>query len=260
MHITTRHFRSLAADVDELHRQNMKSFAEETREVHRSLYRSRRSAGGLDDQGIAGYAQSVELAAVAAYTVAAPLLSPATLPVAQLFMSHHQQHADAFGSVAGTEGQRPEQKLIAARRPDAAGTQGREGCARVRLHLEGQAAYTYAGALTLLQDPAYAKATSTILPIEAQHQVVLGLALGKAVTDVLPHRRVRIHRARRRHRPEGRPRPGRSSPEPRIRRNHHETNDLNQDEMRRQLRDDRPDERPRRCPRGARAARPHRRR
>ena len=52
--------------------------------------------------------------------------------------------------------------------------------------LEGQAAYTYAAALTLLQDPAYAAATATILPIEAQHQVVLGLALGKDVTDVFP--------------------------------------------------------------------------
>ena len=52
--------------------------------------------------------------------------------------------------------------------------------------LEGQAAYTYAAALTLLQDPAYAAATSTILPIEAQHQVVLGLALGKSVADVFP--------------------------------------------------------------------------
>ena len=35
-------------------------------------------------------------------------------------------------------------------------------------------------------DLAYAAATATILPIEAQHQVVLGLALGKDVTDVFP--------------------------------------------------------------------------
>ena len=52
--------------------------------------------------------------------------------------------------------------------------------------LENQAAYTYAAALTLLQDPAYAAATATILPIEAQHAVVLGLALGKSVNDVFP--------------------------------------------------------------------------
>ncbi len=103
MHITTRHFRALATDVDELHRANMKTFADETRELHRGLYRPRRLRAGLDDQSIAGYAQSVELAAVAAYTAAAPVLSAATLPVAQLFMMHHTQHAAAFGSVAGSK-------------------------------------------------------------------------------------------------------------------------------------------------------------
>lgn|GEM_PF-4096957 len=60
MHITARYFRSLAAEVDELHRQGMKTFAEETTELHRSVYRSNRYAARLDDQSIAGYAQSVE--------------------------------------------------------------------------------------------------------------------------------------------------------------------------------------------------------
>jgi Ferritin-like domain len=187
MHITTRHFRALAADVDELHRHNMKSFADETREVHRSLYRSRRSAGGLDDQTIAGYAQSVELAAVAAYTAAAPVLSAGTLPVAQLFMQHHQQHADAFGAVAGSKAVTvPNKTLIAAVTPTLQAIKDEMGALEFAFVLEGQAAYTYAAALTLLQDPAYAAATATILPIEAQHQVVLGLALGKDVTAVFP--------------------------------------------------------------------------
>ena len=48
---------------------------------------SSRVAARLDDQTIAGYAQSIELAAVAAYTAAAPVLSAGTLPVAQLFMA-----------------------------------------------------------------------------------------------------------------------------------------------------------------------------
>ena len=187
MHITTRHFRSLAADVDELHRQNMKSFADETREVHRSLYRARRSAGGADDQSIAGYAQSVELAAVAAYTAAAPVLSAGTLPVAQLFMQHHQQHADAFGAVAGSKAVTvPNKTLIAAVTPTLQAIKDEMGALEVAFILEGQAAYTYAAALTVLQDPAYAAATATILPIEAQHQVVLGLALGKDVDAVFP--------------------------------------------------------------------------
>ena len=187
MHITTRHFRALAADVDELHRQNMKSFADETRELHRSLYRSRRSPSGLDDQTIAGYAQSVELAAVAAYTAAAPVLSTGTLPVAQMFMMHHQQHADAFGAVAGSKkASGPNQKLVTALGPTLQGIKDETAALEFAFTLEGQAAYTYAAALTLLQDPAYAAATATILPIEAQHQVVLGLAVGKSVDDVFP--------------------------------------------------------------------------
>jgi rubrerythrin len=187
MHITTRHFRALAADVDERHRQGMKTFADETAEVHRSLYRSRRSAAGLDDQSIAGYAQSVELAAVAAYTAAAPVLSAATLPVAQLFMMHHTQHAAAFGAVAGSKAvTAPNKALIAAVTPALQAIKDEMGALEFAFMLENQAAYTYAAALTLLQDPAYAAATATILPIEAQHAVVLGLALGKPVTAVFP--------------------------------------------------------------------------
>jgi rubrerythrin len=165
----------------------MKSFAEETAEVHRSLFRARRSAAGLDDQTIAGYAQSVELAAVAAYTAAAPVLSAGTLPVAQLFMTHHQQHADAFGAVAGSKAvTAPNKTLIDAVTPALQAITDEMGALEFAFMLENQAAYTYAAALTLLQDPAYAAATATILPIEAQHAVVLGLALGKSVTDVFP--------------------------------------------------------------------------
>ena len=187
MHITTRYFRSLAADVDELHRQGMKTFAEETAEVHRSLYRSNRYAARLDDQSIAGYAQSVELAAVAAYTAAAPVLSAGTLPVAQLFMKHHQQHADAFGAVAGSKAVAAANKtLVTAVTPALQAIKNEMDALEFAFMLENQAAYTYAAALTLLQDAAYAAATATILPIEAQHAVVLGLALGKEVTAVFP--------------------------------------------------------------------------
>ena len=187
MHITTRQLHRLAADVDDLHRNNMKTFKAESADLHRDLYIARRSVGALDDQSIAGYAQSIELAAVAAYTAAAPLLTAATLPVAELFMSHHQQHADAFGAVAGASAvSEPNAALIAAVSPSLAALTDEMGALEFAFVLEGQAAYTYAAALTLLQDPAYAAATATILPIEAQHQVVLGLALGKDVTDVFP--------------------------------------------------------------------------
>lgn len=217
MQITSRELRSLAADVDDLHNENMKTFAEETADLHLDAYKASRrgfiagSAGivgavalgsalvlprglsrravaaGLDDQTIAGYAQSVELAAVAAYAAAAPLLSPDTLPVGKLFLSHHQQHADAFGAVAGDKAATgPNAKLVEALTPTLQGLKDEMSALEFAFVLEGQAAYTYAAALTLLQDPAYAAATATILPIEAQHQTVLGLALGKSVTDVFP--------------------------------------------------------------------------
>ena len=116
--------------------------------------------------------------------------------MAQLFAGHHQEHADAFGAVAGDDA-RPEAnpKLVAAVTPTleavARRRRGRRGRSPAHVlefarGLENQAAYTYAAALTLLQDPAYAAATSTILPIEAQHATVLAVALGKGPDDLFP--------------------------------------------------------------------------
>lgn len=234
MQISAKQLRHLASDVDEQHHAAMRDFAEATSEVHLGIaQRSRRKfvrnagiagfagallptfgssllpsfgglagvagAQGLTDTVIAGYAQSVELAAVAAYTAAAPGLKGDPLAVAQLFASHHQQHADAFGAVAGDDA-RPaaNEKLVAAVTPTLetvaagvkdgkAGTEELTGAilelARV---LENQAAYTYAAALTALSDAAYAAATSTILPIEAQHATVLAIAMGKGTEDMFP--------------------------------------------------------------------------
>lgn len=86
---------------------------------------------------IAGFAQSVELAAVAAYAMAAPLLSPATLPVAQLFMSHHQQHAGAFGAVASDKkATGPNQKLVTALTPTLTGLKDEKGALEFAFVLE----------------------------------------------------------------------------------------------------------------------------
>jgi hypothetical protein len=213
MHLSARQLRAYAADVDDFHHQQMRTFAEEAADVHVDASRSSRrgflagsaavagataigtallprgmvAAQAIDDAAIAGFAQSVELAAVAAYGAAAPVLSEATLPVAQLFMSHHQDHADAFGAVAGDNAvTAPNASLMEALGPTLSGITDEAGALEFAFVLEGQAAYTYAAALTLLQDPAYAAATATILPIESQHQVVLGLALGKPVADVFP--------------------------------------------------------------------------
>lgn len=230
MHISARELRQMASDVDDMHHDAMRDFTEEAAELHLSAARGSRRRfikqagmagagsalltvggglvpftrltglaaaqdGGLTDTVIAGYAQSVELAAVAAYTAAAPALKGDTLAVAQLFLGHHQDHADAFGAVAGDDARpTPNEKLVAAVTPTleavaaavAAGTDVTTDVLQLAKTVENQAAYTYAAALTLLTDPAYAAATSTILPIEAQHATVLAIALGEGPDQWFP--------------------------------------------------------------------------
>src|SRR5438445_211556 len=105
----------MANAVDEKHHAAMRTFREETADVHldavsaaRRRFMKRASVGGaaialapallpmsgllpaadaqgLSDDDIAAYAQSVELAAVAAYQAAGAKLSAATKPVGDLF-------------------------------------------------------------------------------------------------------------------------------------------------------------------------------
>ena len=228
MEISAKELRHLANDVDDMHHEAMRDFKEEAAELHLSATRGARrsfmkkaglagvggtllTAGGglatftrlggvaaaqdaLTDTVIAGYAQSVELAAVAAYGAAAPKLSGDVLAVAQLFASHHQDHADAFGAVAGDDA-RPEAnaKLVAAVQPTLDAVAAADASDDLTKQIltfaktvENQAAYTYAYALTALKDPAYAAATSTILPIEAQHATVLSVALGEGADMWFP--------------------------------------------------------------------------
>src|SRR5688572_10871558 len=209
-----------------MHHEAMQTFEEETAELHLRSVRERRTflkrsglaavggtllatgggiatftrfgglaaAQSLSDTQIAGYAQSIELAAVAAYTAAAPKLSDDVLAVATLFAGHHQEHADAFGAVAGDDA-RPEAnaKLVEAVTPTLEAVGAAEPSPELTSQilafardLENQAAYTYAAALTLLADPNYAAATSTILPIEAQHATVLTLALEGGPDELFP--------------------------------------------------------------------------
>ena len=232
MQISAKELRQMASDVDDMHHDAMRDFKEEAAELHldadpsvpaaaflqrgrprrrrrRAAHRRRRPRArspasaasprprASPTPSIAGYAQSVELAAVAAYTAAAPALTGDTLAVAQLFLGHHQEHADAFGAVAGDDA-RPEAnpKLVAAVTPTLEAVDGRgrrpartltDRRARVRPRRSRTRRPTPTPPPSpLLQDPAYAAATSTILPIEAQHATVLAVALGKGPDDLFP--------------------------------------------------------------------------
>ena len=155
MEITVKELRRLASDVDDMHHESMRTFKEEVADLHRDLARQRppllpqegrsrrrrwspahgrpfgsftgllpAAAQGmeLDDMTIAGYAQSIELAAVEAYRRGRRSSPPTSRPSVELFASHHQQHADAFGAVAGDKAAAgPNQSLLDAVGPPAGG-------------------------------------------------------------------------------------------------------------------------------------------
>jgi rubrerythrin len=212
--LTERELRTLANAADEHHRDAMRTFDEDVRALHNdAVDRGRRrflggavtggaalalaptlrgrrwfrsaSAQEMTDEDLAAFAQSVELAAVAAYGQAAGVLSAATKPVATLFQGHHQEHADAFGALAGAQAvDGPNEKLVAALTPALQAVKDETGALELAFGLENQAAETYAFGLTAAASTEAASGMATILPIESEHAAVLGAALGKPLGDV----------------------------------------------------------------------------
>ena len=222
MEITAKELRQMASAVDEHHRQAMRTFREETAELHLDSTRSRRSvlkqagiagigglalaaapaiiptasllqraaAAGLTDVDIAVFAESVELAAVAIYSDpdVGSLVSADIAAVAQLFASHHSDHAAAFASLTGGKAtgkaNGPIVKVFTDKlKPTVKNQTDVLNLASV---VENQAAATYAFALTALQSPDAAAGTATILPIEAEHAILLGAVLGQTPDELFP--------------------------------------------------------------------------
>lgn len=212
----------MANAVDEKHRQAMRTFREETADLHLDSTRSRRTAlkqagavgagglalaampgllpttallsragaAGLSDADIAVFAESVELAAVAVYSDpdVGKLLTPDVAAVATLFASHHKDHAAAFASLAGGKATGKPNAPIVKVYTDTLKPKVKNQTDVLNLAsvLEHQAASTYAFALTALQSPDAAAGTATILPVEAEHAILIGTALGQASADLFP--------------------------------------------------------------------------
>ena len=225
MQLTSRQFRSLASDVDDLHNENMKTFAEETADLHLDSYKASRrkfiagsagvvgavaigstlllprgltlgaAAAGLDDATIAGYAQSIELA-VDVYGTAAGLLETAAIvSAATMFAGHHQMHLDALNGVitgagadAVTEMNQAVFDAIVKPALDKAKTEA--DAVMIALTLEEAAAQTYAFAGGALSTPALRSTIMTIGGVEARHAAVLRMAaLAQSPLDVFPEKR-----------------------------------------------------------------------
>ncbi len=221
MEISERELRQLAHSVDDQHHDGMTTMASDIAELHAETRRfraeSRRSflrkagvgagaltIGGtvlpfarlvpagaqeLTDGDIAAFAESVELAAVEAYKAAAGSgkLAAPVVEVGTIFAGHHQEHAQAFGGAAGAKATgKPNPKLLEAVGGQLKAAKDQKSILQIAYDLENAAVATYMFGLGALKSPQALALTASILPVESQHAVVLGSALGKSADDFVP--------------------------------------------------------------------------
>ncbi|MDQ6796717.1 MAG: ferritin-like domain-containing protein [Actinomycetota bacterium] len=220
MEISERELHRMVRAVDELNSEGMETMSDDIAELHsgegkRLMEPSRRrflrgvGLGGVSlaiggsmiplaslwspafaqanpDKSVAAFAESVELAAVAAYGAAAKTgkVTGAALTIAKTFAFHHQAHAQAFGSFAGDNSKaQPNPKLTQSLTTMIDSAADQTAILTIAYGLENAAAATYLAAIGALSDATALKTTASILPVESQHAVVLGHMLGLSPGD-----------------------------------------------------------------------------
>lgn len=131
---------------------------------------------GLDpgDLAIVLFAQSVELAAVAAYDLALGkgVLQSGVEETARVFRRHHADHARALSTFTpDAVVETPNAKLVAELGPKVQGATTVEAIAEVLMGIEDGAAATYQFAMGEIEGWKVAAAAATIEPVEGQHAV-----------------------------------------------------------------------------------------
>lgn len=226
MEISEQSLRSLTAATDDQHRAGMDSLPEDIRALHSETRRLRaafrpsarrmairrataaagfvtigsqvlpfsslmpRAFAAEGDAGIAAFAESVELTAVAAYTAAAGsglITTKGVLDAATMFAGHHTEHGAAFGAAAGAAATgKLNQALLDALSPGLGAAKTENDVLKIAYDLENAAAATYLFALGALESAVALQLTASILPVEAQHAVVLGQIIGADAATMLP--------------------------------------------------------------------------
>lgn len=218
MNISESELRALTQEVDDLHREGIAELPRQIAELHHGEGRLHRPGGVATlagagvaiavgsmllpagrlmrayaadgDAGLAAFAESVELAAVEAYKAAAASGKVTTAAVgeaAATFAGHHAEHAAAFGAAAGDAAtKKPNPLLLDAVGQQLAGAADEAAVLKIAYDLENAAAATYLFALGALTSAAALQLTASILPVEAQHAVVLAQVLGLGAADFLP--------------------------------------------------------------------------
>jgi ferritin-like protein len=214
--ISERELRAMVAGIDDQHRAAMSTFTEDNRALIFETGPSRRKflaglgAGGAalvigsavmpvgrlvprawsqtapSDGDIATFAASVEYAAVAAYQAAAKsgkVTNKAILDAATAFAGQHQQHGDAFKAAGTNKNVMANKGVLDMVTPQLTAAKTENDVVALAYGLENAAAATYIFALGVLTTEGAYNAVASVMPVEAQHAVALGLVLGKPLDE-----------------------------------------------------------------------------
>jgi hypothetical protein len=129
------------------------------------------------DTDYAAFAESLELAMVALYNDVLLKLTGENVATAARFRDHHQEHAQAYASLAGGKAKgAPNYTLVLVKTPAAQALADEPSVLSYLVTLENQMAETYAYGLGLLTSPDAYRRVVTTLPVESEHAAVLGTA------------------------------------------------------------------------------------
>jgi hypothetical protein len=127
------------------------------------------------DTDYAAFAESLELAMVALYNDTLLKLTGENVATAARFRDHHQQHAQAYASLAAGKAKgAPNNTLVFIKTPAAQALTDQPSALTFLVTLENQMAETYAYGLGLLTSPDVYGRVVTTLPVESEHAAVLG--------------------------------------------------------------------------------------
>lgn len=141
------------------------------------------------DMSIVQFAQTLELAAVAAYGAAVDTnrLDTVVAETARTFALHHHDHADALAVIAGKKAlNTANDQIVQVFAPAIKSAGDQNAIVRQLYQLEEGAAATYELALGLLESPDTAEAAASIMPVEGQHAVAWGQFLKLPTEQWLP--------------------------------------------------------------------------
>ena len=145
------------------------------------------SEASVADGALAAFLQSAELATVHLYETGAHLLTtPAAAQTAAVCAAHHRAHASALATLAGPSAATgPNVALLTNLAPSLQLLSSEDDELGFLYSLEGQLAGTYEWAMSHFSAAPAVQQAATILPVECQHSVELGLLLSKPMADLV---------------------------------------------------------------------------